>query len=163
MAGNGIFAEIIDGDVYKYYSEGEWKKSSSGKTVSIVNPTTRKTQYKVQACTQEEVNKVMENAKFAQKSWAKTPLWKRAELLHKAAAILKEHKAPIAECLVKEIAKPAKDAVTEVVRSGDLVSYCAEEGVRILGQGAYLMPDSFPGNERTKYCLTSKVVFRANY
>lgn len=68
------------------------------------------------ACTQEEVNKVMEIAKTAQKSWAKTPLWKRAELLHKAAAILKEHKAPIAECLVKEIAKPAKDAVTEVYK-----------------------------------------------
>lgn len=57
----------------------------------------------------------MEAAKIAQKSWAKTPLWKRAELLHKAAAILKEHRAPIAECLVKEIAKPAKDAVTEVI------------------------------------------------
>lgn len=66
------------------------------------------------ACTQQEVNQVMEIAKVAQKSWGKTPLWKRAELLHKAAAILKEHKAPIAECLVKEIAKPAKDAVTEV-------------------------------------------------
>jgi len=66
------------------------------------------------ACSQEEVNKVMDLAKSAQKVWAKTPLWKRAELLHKAAAILKEHKAPIAECLVKEIAKPAKDAVTEV-------------------------------------------------
>lgn len=66
------------------------------------------------ACTQEEVNKVMDSAKSAQKSWAKTPLWKRAELLHKAAAILKEHKSPIAECLVKEIAKPAKDSVTEV-------------------------------------------------
>jgi acyl-CoA reductase-like NAD-dependent aldehyde dehydrogenase len=69
------------------------------------------------ACTQAEVNKAMETAKTAQKSWAKTPLWKRAELLHKAAAILKEHKAPIAECLVKEIAKPAKDAVTEVSKS----------------------------------------------
>jgi len=66
------------------------------------------------ACTQEEVNKVMEAAKVAQKAWARTPLWKRAELLHKAAAILKEHKAPIAECLVKEIAKPAKDAISEV-------------------------------------------------
>lgn len=66
------------------------------------------------ACTQEEVNKVMESAKAAQKSWAKTPLWKRAELLHKAAAILKDHKKPIADCLVKEIAKPAKDAATEV-------------------------------------------------
>ncbi|KAL0358297.1 UNVERIFIED_CONTAM: NADP-dependent glyceraldehyde-3-phosphate dehydrogenase [Sesamum angustifolium] len=157
MAGSGVFGEIIDGDVFKYYADGEWKKSSSGKAVSIINPTTRKTQYRVQACTQEEVNKVMETAKAAQKAWAKTPLWKRAELLHKAAAILKEHRAPIAEALIKEIAKPAKDAVTEVVRSGDLVSYCAEEGVRILGQGTFLVSDSFPGNERTKYCLTSKI------
>ncbi|GER39535.1 aldehyde dehydrogenase 11A3, partial [Striga asiatica] len=157
MAGTGAFSEIIEGDVFKYYGDGEWKKSSSGKSVAIVNPTTRKTQYKVQACTQEEVNKVMEIAKAAQKSWAKTPLWKRAELLHKAAAILKEHKVPIAEALVKEIAKPAKDAVTEVVRSGDLVSYCAEEGVRLLGEGTFLVSDSFPGNERTKYCLTSKI------
>ena len=45
----------------------------------------------------------------------------------------------------------------KVVRSGDLVSYCAEEGVRILGEGKFLVADSFPGNERTKYCLTSKV------
>ena len=46
----------------------------------------------------------------------------------------------------------------KVVRSGDLVSYCAEEGVRILGEGMFLLSDSFPGNERTKYCLTSKVL-----
>ncbi|CAN1328289.1 NADP-dependent glyceraldehyde-3-phosphate dehydrogenase [Linum perenne] len=140
MAGTGVFSEIFnDDEVYKYYSDGEWKKSSSGKSVAIVNPTTRKTQYRVQACSQEEVNKVMESARSAQKEWAKTPLWKRAELLHKAAGILKEHKIPIAECLVKEIAKPAKDAVTEVVRSGDLVSYTAEEGVRILGEGKFLV------------------------
>lgn len=48
----------------------------------------------------------------------------------------------------------------KVVRSGDLVSYCAEEGVRILGEGKFLVSDSFPGNERTKYCLTSKVYFQ---
>ncbi|CAD5319370.1 unnamed protein product [Arabidopsis thaliana] len=157
MAGTGLFAEILDGEVYKYYADGEWKTSSSGKSVAIMNPATRKTQYKVQACTQEEVNAVMELAKSAQKSWAKTPLWKRAELLHKAAAILKDNKAPMAESLVKEIAKPAKDSVTEVVRSGDLISYCAEEGVRILGEGKFLLSDSFPGNDRTKYCLTSKI------
>lgn len=48
MAGTGVFAEIIDGEVYKYYSDGEWKKCASGKSVAIINPTTRKTQYKVQ-------------------------------------------------------------------------------------------------------------------
>lgn len=47
----------------------------------------------------------------------------------------------------------------KVVRSGDLISYTAEEGVRILGEGKFLVSDSFPGNERTKYCLTSKVHF----
>lgn len=66
---------------------------------------------------------MMEAAKVAQKAWARTPLWKRAELLHKAAAILKEHKAPIAECLVKEIAKPAKDAVTEVISGSISLSF----------------------------------------
>ena len=53
------------------------------------------------ACTQEKANKVIEAAKVAQKSWTKTPLWKRAELLYKAATILKECKHPIAECLVE--------------------------------------------------------------
>ncbi|KAE8656632.1 NADP-dependent glyceraldehyde-3-phosphate dehydrogenase [Hibiscus syriacus] len=141
MAGTAVFAELVDEDgAFKYYSYGEWKKSSSGKSVAIINPTTRQPQFKVQACTQQEVDKLMDEAKTAQKSWAKTPLWKRAELLHKAAALLKEHKVAIADCLVKEIAKPAKDAVTEAVRSGDLVSYCAEEGVRILGEGKFLIP-----------------------
>ncbi|GJU98799.1 copia protein [Tanacetum coccineum] len=46
----------------------------------------------------------------------------------------------------------------EVVRSGDLVSYCAEEGVRVLGEGTFLVSDSFPGNDRTKYCNFKGVV-----
>lgn len=60
------------------------------------------------------MNKAVESAQAAQKLWAKTPLWKRAEALHRFAGILKDQKNPIAECLVKEIAKPQKDAVTEV-------------------------------------------------
>ena len=48
MAGTGVFGEIFDGEVYKYYADGEWKKSISCKSVAIINPTTRKTQYKVQ-------------------------------------------------------------------------------------------------------------------
>lgn len=109
------------------------------------------------ACTQDEVNAVFDAAKKAQRSWARTPLWKRAELLHKVDALLKENAQPIADALVKEIAKPAKDAKTEVVRSGDLISYTAEEGVRTLGAGKLLNSDSFPGQDRTKMCLVQKV------
>lgn len=43
-----MFADVLDGEVYKYYADGEWRASASGKTVAIVNPTTRQTQYRVQ-------------------------------------------------------------------------------------------------------------------
>ena len=45
----------------------------------------------------------------------------------------------------------------QVVRSGDLLSYTAEEGIRILCEGKFLVSDPFPGNDRNKYCLSSKV------
>ncbi len=97
------------------------------------------------------------SSKAAQKQWAKTPLWKRAELLHKAAALMREHAQPMADCLVKEVAKPKKDSYTEVVRSADLIDYTAEEGLRSLGEGQLLNSDSFPGQQRNKLCLVSKV------
>lgn len=100
---------------FKYFVNGQWRESSSGKTVAVTNPTTLQKDYQVQACTQEEVNNVFAAAKAAQLSWAKTPLWKRAEYLHRVAALMREHAQPMADCLVKEIAKPAKDSVTGVL------------------------------------------------
>ena len=45
--------------------------------------------------------------------------------------------------LVQQVAKGAKDSLTEVIRSGDLISYTAEEGVRWLGEvGRSFQPHS---------------------
>lgn len=70
---------------------------------------------------------------------------------------MREHARPIAAVLVKEVAKPAADAYTEVIRSADLLSYTAEEGVRFFGEGKLLTSDSFPGQERSKLALTARV------
>ncbi|KAH7436432.1 hypothetical protein KP509_05G020000 [Ceratopteris richardii] len=157
MAGTGVFSELIDGDTFRFYSDGQWKRSASGQSLPVINPTTRRTQYNISACTREEVDQMFVSAKEAQRAWARVPLWKRAGALHKVAALLRQHKDVIAECLVKEIAKPAADSKTEVIRSADFVDYTAEEGIRILSEGKLLLPDSFPGNERNKLCLSSRV------
>mmetsp|Transcript_20634 Transcript_20634/g.62151 ORF Transcript_20634/g.62151 Transcript_20634/m.62151 type:complete len:496 (+) Transcript_20634:132-1619(+) len=142
---------------YKYYVNGEWKESTSGKTVGILNPQDNKAVYQVQACNQEEVDACFKAAKEAGPGWAKTPLWKRAEYLHKVATSLKENWEPIAATLIKEVAKPAKDSKTEVIRSADFLSYTAEEALRFLGEGQLLVSDSFPGQDRNKLMLAQKV------
>ena len=45
----------------------------------------------------------------------------------------------------------------KVIRSADLIDYTAEEGIRILSEGKFLVSDSFPGNDRNKLCLSSRV------
>ena len=117
FAGNDLFQEIrAGGGAFKYHCDGEWLESSSGKTVGVVNPCTRRKEFEVQACTQQEVDTGYQAARAAQKAWARTPLWKRADLLHKAAALMRQHAQPIADCLVREIAKPAKQSLDEVIR-----------------------------------------------
>lgn len=44
-----------------------------------------------------------------------------------------------------------------MIRSADLISYTAEAGLRFFGEGQLLASDSFPGQDRTKLCLASKV------
>jgi glyceraldehyde-3-phosphate dehydrogenase (NADP+) len=47
-AGTGYFQEILNGEVYKYFADGEWKVSASGKSVPIVDPFSREVTFRVQ-------------------------------------------------------------------------------------------------------------------
>lgn len=71
------------------------------------------------------MNEIFECAKAAQKAWARTPLHQRAGVLHKVAELMRQNAQPIAECMVKEIAKSKKDSFTEVIRWVAHASYCA--------------------------------------
>ena len=46
---SGFYSDIkADSGVYKFYVNGEWKESTSGKSVSILNPTSNQAVYQVQ-------------------------------------------------------------------------------------------------------------------
>lgn len=62
------------------------KQLSCQKQLICQQPVQRKFHNRPAACTQDEVNGVFDAAKKAQKQWARTPLWKRAEYLHKVCS-----------------------------------------------------------------------------
>jgi hypothetical protein len=46
---SGFYSDLVAPDgSYKYFIDNEWKVSTSGKSVGIVNPTTNEVQFKVQ-------------------------------------------------------------------------------------------------------------------
>mmetsp|Transcript_45776 Transcript_45776/g.114744 ORF Transcript_45776/g.114744 Transcript_45776/m.114744 type:complete len:564 (-) Transcript_45776:281-1972(-) len=137
------------------YINGAWKPSASGKTLPVLAPFNGSVVYNVQAATQGEIDEAFDSARAAQREWARTPLWKRAELLKKAATQMREHAPAIAEVMVNEVSKPRKDAIKEVMRTADLFDFTAEEGVR--AEGTLLTSDSFVGEKRNKLALVSRI------
>eukprot|EP00871_Galdieria_phlegrea_P005506 jgi/Galph1/5957/GphlegSOOS_G4551.1 len=150
-----VFSFMKQGNTYKYLSNGEWRTSSTGKTMKDYTPYDGTEAFEFQSCSQQDIDETFKAANKAQKAWARTPLWKRAEYLKKAATVLRENKDEIATALVKEIAKNRKSSVSEVIRTADLLEYTAEEGLRITGK--LMTSDSFPGQKRDKLCLVYRV------
>jgi glyceraldehyde-3-phosphate dehydrogenase (NADP+) len=140
---------------YRYFSDGQWQSSKSGKTIEVFSPVTDEVLGRFQSLTKEEIDEVMESAYWAQKAWQKVPLTKRAEALHLAADWMREQKDFLRDLLVLEIGKNLLEAEDEVLRTADLIDYFAEEGRALSGET--LDADSFPGYEKGKQALVSRV------
>ncbi|MEW4353355.1 NADP-dependent glyceraldehyde-3-phosphate dehydrogenase [Streptococcus pneumoniae] len=117
---------------YQNYINGEWK--SSAKEITISSPINGEILGTVPAMTQEEVDIAMEKARVVLPFWRTLSAVERAHYLHKVADILERDQEKIGEILAKEVAKGIKVAISEVVRTADLIRYAAEEGIRIHGQ-----------------------------
>ncbi|OZV88765.1 NADP-dependent glyceraldehyde-3-phosphate dehydrogenase, partial [Streptococcus agalactiae] len=75
----------------------------------------------------------------------------RAAYLHKAAEILVRDAEKIGAILSKEVAKGYKAAVSEVVRTADIIKYAAEEGIRM--EGEVLEGGSFEAASKKKIAI----------
>jgi acyl-CoA reductase-like NAD-dependent aldehyde dehydrogenase len=81
-----------------------------------------------------EVTEAVAAARAAASAAAQVPALRRAGWLHRAAELLDERAASIAELMSRETGKALKDALGEVKRSKDTLSLSAEEAIRIEGE-----------------------------
>lgn len=141
--------------IYDFYLNGQWKKSSSGETISIVSPYLRKEIGQVQAISRQEVDEAIAGAKLAQKQWASLTIRERATFLYRWIDELLAAKEEIADIIMKEVGKPHLDALKEVERTADFIRYTIEEAVHMNGES--MLGENFPGGSRSKIAMSHRV------
>lgn len=134
---------------YKNLVNGEWKLSEN--EIKIYAPATGEELGSVPAMSTEEVDFVYESAKNAFEEWRALSYVERAAILHKAADILVRDAEKIGSVLSKEVAKGHKAAVSEVVRTAEIINYAAEEGIRM--EGEVLEGGSFEASSKKKIAI----------
>jgi RHH-type proline utilization regulon transcriptional repressor/proline dehydrogenase/delta 1-pyrroline-5-carboxylate dehydrogenase len=97
--------------------------------------------------TAEEVDKAVATAKAAAQSWAETPVTQRADLLVRAAAIMRERRAALAALAVRECAKPWAEADADVCEAIDFLEYYARAAVELQQDGPPLLEPPGERNE----------------
>ena len=150
-----MFREMVSGDEYRYLIDGKWRTGSVNPPIAVKSPCDGRTIGKIQSLSKEEVDAVFDNAKKAQKSWAQTPISHRAELLHKASALLDEHCDQIAQILSEEIAKDIDSAISEVRRTADFIRFTADESKHL--EGETVGADHFPGFKKQRFSVVTRV------
>ncbi|MFW9951350.1 MAG: NADP-dependent glyceraldehyde-3-phosphate dehydrogenase [Candidatus Thorarchaeota archaeon] len=147
--------KIRDGTNYKYYVKGEWRVSKSGKLIPILNPYNDELIGNVQACTKQEAEEMITVARENIDCWIEIPQRTRAEIMLKAAKLMRLWSEPLGQILMKEIGKPIKSAISEIVRTADIFEATAEAATQIEGESMF--GDVFKGFTRDKVSLTSRV------
>ncbi|VTS20674.1 glyceraldehyde-3-phosphate dehydrogenase (NADP+) [Streptococcus porcinus] len=134
---------------YKNLVNGEWKLSEND--IKIYAPATGEELGSVPAMSTDEVDFVYDSAKKAFPAWRSLSYVERAAILHKAADILVRDAEKIGAILSKEVAKGHKAAVSEVVRTAEIINYAAEEGIRM--EGEVLEGGSFEASSKKKIAI----------
>ncbi len=139
---------------YKNLVNGKWIASSSNKYIDIKSPIDNSLVGRVPSMTQNEVDEAIKTAKSAQKEWKKISMDEKAKILSRAADLLEKHAEEMADVMIKEIAKDRKSAVSEIVRTADLIRFTISSAKTLVGES--ITGDSFPGYKNNKITIVNR-------
>ena len=118
----------------KMWIEGMWVDSNSGQTIQVTDPASQEVLDAVPAGTPEDVERAVAAAKRAFPGWRQTPAPERANILHQAAAKMRQHFEELTRLLTLEEGKPLPENEEEIDWSINTIDYYAELGRHIRGR-----------------------------
>ncbi|MDR0259088.1 MAG: aldehyde dehydrogenase family protein, partial [Comamonas sp.] len=101
----------------------EWCDASDGKTIDVVNPATGKPIGKVAHATKKDMDRALEAAQAGFLVWRATPAIERANIMRRAAGLLRERAEQIGRLLTQEQGKPFAEAKGEVLAGAGIIEW----------------------------------------
>jgi len=114
------------------YIKGKWRKTDA--TIPVVNPATEEVIGQLPKARISDLEDALAAAESGFEIWRKTAPRQRADLILRAAAIMRERQEEIAQCITAEHGKPLAQARLEVIRGAEFFEWDAGEAIRIYGR-----------------------------
>ena len=116
------------------YINGEFAKALSGKTEKLINPATEEVLDEIAWGNADDCSAAIDSASAAFKTWSKTNVYQRSNILKKAADIMRANSETFAKQMVLESGKPIAEAKAEWATAANLFEWFAEEAKRAYGR-----------------------------
>lgn len=116
------------------YINGEFVKAQSGKTEKIINPATEEVLDEMAWGNADDCKAAIDAASAAFKTWSKTNVYQRSDILKKAADLMRANAETFAKEMVMECGKPIAEAKAEWATAANLFEWYAEEAKRAYGK-----------------------------
>jgi succinate-semialdehyde dehydrogenase/glutarate-semialdehyde dehydrogenase len=124
------------------YIDGQWLNGDGRAGEDVINPATEKPLARLPHASAADLDHALEAAKKGFAVWRATSAYERANIMRKAADLMRERYDAISKVLVQEEGKAYPEARAEVRTSADIIEWYAEEGRRAYGR---IVPGAFKG------------------
>ena len=141
-----------EGDCVKVLIGRNWRESSNGARIEVVNPATQELIDKVPNVSLEDVDEAVTVAQEEQKKWAEVSIYDRGDILYKFVDLVEENKERLASLLSQETGKPIKEARGEIANVRIGVRGFVEKAKHLYGES--LVGSSEAGQEKCMQITT---------
>lgn len=114
--------------------DGQWIDVGDREVFEVINPATGQAISDLPKATIADLDRALDAARRAFPLWRDTPVEKRAEILHRAADLMRERAPQIGRLMTAEQGKPVAQAIGEVTASAKHFDIMAEEAKRCYGR-----------------------------
>jgi malonate-semialdehyde dehydrogenase (acetylating)/methylmalonate-semialdehyde dehydrogenase len=124
----------------QYCCNGKWLDSSTDKWMDVYDPSRGEVIARAPCCTKKELEEVLEAAQAAFRTWSKTPVIKRTQVLFKFRELVIQHMDELTHMVARENGKVWSEAEGDILKVKEPVELAC--GAATLMQGESLMNTS---------------------